>query len=398
MAPAFFIIAMNELRGIVRQKRVIVTVTLVPLLLLPMFLLGMGYFFVVSESKLQERVFNVAVDNRTYGADLMQYVEDSSNYSFRVVNSSDPIEDISNELIELYINFPQDFTDKIENNLTGELILRYSSAIPASVRARDEFIELVWDYRLDQREKRLSESNLTLDILNVVNTTYKDTATSEEKSGSIMGTILPYFVVIYLMSGAMSIGLDAVAGEKERNTLGTLLVNKVSRSSIVIGKIISVMVVSFVSSIFTIGGLGLILAGGVLFGSGDAGSPFAAFTPWVILGLLLILVPLSAVLVSLIILVGTFARNLKEASSYMTPVFFVVIFIGIMTMSISYNITKNVYLIPIASSVFAMKDILLGKLTISLLIVNLVVTVLCAAILIYLCVRMFKSEKILFRI
>jgi len=134
MAPAFFIIAMNELRGIVRQKRVIVTVTVVPLLLLPMFLLGMGYFFYVSETKLQERVFNIAVDNRTYGEDLMQYVEDTSNYSFRVVNSSEPIEDISNELLELYINFPQDFTDNIDNNLTGNLTLRYSSAIPASVR------------------------------------------------------------------------------------------------------------------------------------------------------------------------------------------------------------------------------------------------------------------------
>jgi sodium transport system permease protein len=200
------------------------------------------------------------------------------------------------------------------------------------------------------------------------------------------------------MSGAMSIGLDAVAGEKERNTLGTLLVNKVSRTSIVVGKIISVMVVSFVSALFTIGGLGIILAAGILFGAGGTGSAFAVFTPWVVIGLFLILIPLSTVLVSIIILVGTFARNLKEASSYMTPVFFIVIFLGIMTMSINFEISKKVYLIPIASSVFAMKDLLLGKLTVSLLLLNIIVTVLAASILIYLCVRMFKSEKILFRV
>ena len=213
-----------------------------------------------------------------------------------------------------------------------------------------------------------------------------------------MGTILPYFVVIYLMSGAMGIGLDAVAGEKERKTLGTLLVNKVSRTSIVLGKILSVIVVAFVSSMFTIGGIGIILVGGTLATGGDSGSTFAAFTPWVIFVLFLILIPLSAVLVSIIILVGTFARNLKEASSYMSPVFFVVIFLGIMTMSINYNVTNKVYFIPIASSVFAMKDVLLGKLTGPLLLTNLAVTVATATGLIYLCVRMFKSEKILFRI
>jgi len=200
------------------------------------------------------------------------------------------------------------------------------------------------------------------------------------------------------MSGAMSIGLDAVAGEKERNTLGTLLVNKVSRTSIVVGKIISVMVVSFVSAIFTIGGLGIILAVGLIFGGGGSSSAFAVFTPWVIMGLFLILIPLSTVLVSIIILVGTFARNLKEASTYMTPVFFIVIFLGIMTMSINFDISKRVYFIPIASSVFAMKDLLLGKLTVSLLLLNIFVTVLAASILIYLCVKMFKSEKILFRV
>jgi len=467
MAPDFLVIAANELRGIIRQKRVVITVTLVPLLLLPLFLLGMGSFFYISEKKLQERVFNVAVENGTYAQEFVMYIERSEN--FTIINSSDPVEDISAERLELYLRFSENFTYNIEDYLTGGLNVSYSSAIPASARAKDTFIELVWEFIQDKRGRRLDSKDIFLfslsgeygrflkngslngtlgnmlqdrdilltddatvswvstgwweiadvlhtyrisntggemnffrtlddDILKVVDHKYVDTATTEEKSGSILGMILPYFVVIYLMSGAMSIGLDAVAGEKERNTLGTLLVNKVSRTSIVVGKIISVMVVSFVSAIFTIGGLGIILAVGLIFGGGGSSSAFAVFTPWVIMGLFLILIPLSTVLVSIIILVGTFARNLKEASTYMTPVFFIVIFLGIMTMSINFDISKRVYFIPIASSVFAMKDLLLGKLTVSLLLLNIFVTVLAASILIYLCVKMFKSEKILFRV
>jgi len=398
LAADFVLITLNELRGIVRQKRVVITVTLVPLLLLPLLLLGMGYFFYVSESKLQTMTFKLAIDNRTHGEELVSFLEDSTDPSFDIVNSTNPVADMSNEIIQLHVVLPVNFTEDIEANRTGNLSIYYSSAIPASVRAKDELVDLMWIYIIEKREYRLNQSGLDIELLRVVNMSTGDTATRVEKSGSIMGTILPYFVVIYLMSGAMGIGLDAVAGEKERKTLGTLLVNKVSRTSIVLGKILSVIVVAFVSSMFTIGGIGIILVGGTLATGGDSGSTFAAFTPWVIFVLFLILIPLSAVLVSIIILVGTFARNLKEASSYMSPVFFVVIFLGIMTMSINYNVTNKVYFIPIASSVFAMKDVLLGKLTGPLLLTNLAVTVATATGLIYLCVRMFKSEKILFRI
>ena len=83
--PDFMVIAANELRGIIRQKRVVITVTLVPLLLLPLFLLGMVSFFYISEQKLQERIFNVAVENGSHAQDFVLYIERSEN--FTIINS-----------------------------------------------------------------------------------------------------------------------------------------------------------------------------------------------------------------------------------------------------------------------------------------------------------------------
>lgn len=48
----------------------------------------------------------------------------------------------------------------------------------------------------------------------------------EKASGKVLGMMLPYFVTILLFAGAMGIGTDMVAGEKERGTMASLLVSR----------------------------------------------------------------------------------------------------------------------------------------------------------------------------
>ena len=59
----------------------------------------------------------------------------------------------------------------------------------------------------------------------------------EKAGGKVLGMMLPYFVTILLFAGAMGIGTDMVAGEKERGTMASLLVSPIKRSSIVLGKV-----------------------------------------------------------------------------------------------------------------------------------------------------------------
>ena len=71
----------------------------------------------------------------------------------------------------------------------------------------------------------------------------------EKASGRAIGMMLPYFITILLFAGAMGIGTDMIAGEKERGTMASLLVSPIKRSSIVLGKVFSLMVISGLSSL-----------------------------------------------------------------------------------------------------------------------------------------------------
>jgi sodium transport system permease protein len=55
-------------------------------------------------------------------------------------------------------------------------------------------------------------------------------------------------IIMFLFSGAMSIGPDSIAGEKERGTIATLLVTPVKRSEIAIGKVMSLSIISLFSA------------------------------------------------------------------------------------------------------------------------------------------------------
>ncbi|WP_235899537.1 ABC transporter permease subunit [Suipraeoptans intestinalis] len=68
-------------------------------------------------------------------------------------------------------------------------------------------------------------------------------------TGKMAGTMLPYFVTVFLFAGAMGIGTDMIAGEKERGTMYSLLVTPIQRSSIVLGKVFSLMTISGISAI-----------------------------------------------------------------------------------------------------------------------------------------------------
>ena len=62
--------------------------------------------------------------------------------------------------------------------------------------------------------------------------------------GKMLGMVLPYIISILLCAGAMSLGSDSIAGEKERGTMATMLVLPVKRSHIVYGKLLALMTLS----------------------------------------------------------------------------------------------------------------------------------------------------------
>ncbi len=225
-----------------------------------------------------------------------------------------------------------------------------------------------------------------------------DVATGESVGRLLLSRLLPYFMVLAILAGAMGLGAEITAGEKERSTIATLLVSQLSRTEIVLGKFLTVLTISLVSSLLSAIGLliGIRYFGGGLtagMSSGAVLSLNAASFGW----MLVVLVPLAVILAALVIIIGSYARSQKEASTYLLPIYMVIVLVGMVSMTGGATFRGVEFLIPVANALYALQNIIVGDVAFADLLYTLIANVACGGILIALAVRLFKREAVLFR-
>ena len=218
------------------------------------------------------------------------------------------------------------------------------------------------EYELDLAQRLLSLYGLSHQDLHTIDVVLNDTASEAARSGgSVLAMLMPYFLVIFLFAGSMNAGLDTTSGEKERGSLAILLVNQVSRTSIAWGKILYVSVVALCSASATFVGLliSMYLPGGsvALTGVARQGISIGGGALAVIVAALLSTSLLAAAMVTLI---GCVARTVKEGSSYVMPLYMLVVLIGVTTMYMDPSRNFALFLIPIVNTIFIMKESFMG--------------------------------------
>ncbi|MDE3246461.1 MAG: ABC transporter permease subunit, partial [Acidobacteriota bacterium] len=160
----------------------------------------------------------------------------------------------------------------------------------------------------------------------------------------LLGMIVPYILLIGLYTNAMQHGVYMTAGEKERHTLLSLLSTPLPRSHVIWGKLLATFSIGVLGTVMNVVGMGLgflILgqqaAGSEAAAAGTAAAPslsFASLASPATLGLtLLLLIPLGLFFSSIILVLGTQAKNSREAMTAITPGIFVVVMLGVFSMS-----------------------------------------------------------------
>lgn len=282
--------------------------------------------------------------------------------------------------VDLYIIYEEGFFDKINNSLSVPNVEIYFN----STKESSVSIHAYTTAYLDAYEEGLSN------IFNVNSTL--DLATNEDISVQIIGMILPFILVTFLLSGAMGICSESIAGEKERGTIATLLVTPVKRSDLVVGKISALGITTIVSAFVSF--LGLILSIPKLAGTEFNLNVYGIDT----LALLLLVVIITALLfTTLLTIVSTYAKSVKEATTLSSPILIVVTIIGMTgMMATSANTNLLMYLIPIYNSIQSLTGILNQSYNIWAILITVGVNIGVISLGVYLLTKMFNSEKIMF--
>lgn len=302
--------------------------------------------------------------------------------------------------IDLMIAFPKDFTKRVNSYQAGEEIPQIKTYYNPSEDYSKAAFEVISNSVLESyRQSLLAQRVDDMEELTVftVNSDNPDMILQdkEKAGGKVLGMLLPYFVTILLFAGAMGIGTDMIAGEKERGTLASLLVSPVKRSSIVLGKVFALMIISGATSVVYVAAMVAFMPqmmGGL--SSEELGIDLT-LKPEQIAMLAFLLIAIAFLYSAIIVLVSVFAKTIKEANSYVMPVYMVILILGITTMFTTGAPKEWFYVIPIYNTSLTLQGILTQEVTMTQYGMTLGVTLLAGGILIAAIAKAFESEKVM---
>ena len=398
---------------IFKDKKMIFSVFILPVLSMAGMLILVGYLSNNMMQDIQNHQSRVYVENESveFRAFLDEQELDMTIEHIHTNQERQLAEEaIRNGEAELLIEFPKQFDQEIVNYQEGDSVPQVKTFFnPSEDYSSDAYYtieEILEIYRQVLLEERLNDlSSITIFTVNSDNEqmVIQD---DQRAGGKAIGTMLPYFVTLLLFAGAMGIGVDMVAGEKERGTMASLLMTPIKRASIALGKVLALMTLSGLSAVISIVSMAICMPFMFNMAVGDevmnvdvtqaaASAPAITFT--ITQGLMLggLVIAIAFLYSTIIALVSVFAKNIKEANSYIMPLYMVVMVLGFMTMFQTGKPSDIVFFIPIYNTAIVLGGILSHETTTFQYLLTLGMTIGISVALIGMIVRAFKSEKIM---
>ena len=235
----------------------------------------------------------------------------------------------------------------------------YDNAHPQYPFARNALNKSFKDFEMATWKQRVAEVS-EHPLLTPIEPTNHSLASLGDQSRTQLAGILPFIILIMAITGAFYPAVDAIAGERERGTLETLLVWPAGRSDIFIGKLVVTAGAALVTVGLNIISLGLTVGIGA---SVMEGSRIAALTEFhigipTLLAAILLLAPLTLTIATLSLALSGLAKSFKEAQNYLTPLFLVVFVPAMAVLLPTIKPTPLLDMVPIVGPLVVLKDAL----------------------------------------
>ena len=390
MKNSIFTIMKKELSRFFGDRRLMVSILMPGLLIYIMYSFmgeAMGDMYSVEEDFIPTAYVVNLPDSIAMMADAagMELITIDEN---QIPEIKSQVEDQTYDLLAV---FPQDFDTAVVSYNTASgtaaphVALYYNSASVDSQTAYSTMMALMNAFESQMANK--------FDV-NTADGSY-DLATDKDVAGTMFASLIPLLLMMFLYSGCISVAPESIAGEKERGTIATMLITPTKRSDIAIGKILALAVIALLSGASS--AIGTMLSLPKLMGGVMDGVSTDIYSTKDYLLLLAVILSTVLMLVTIISILSAYAKTIKEAQSYGTPIMLLSTLTGASAMfggGPSQELIR--YCIPLYNSVQCMT----GILSFNVLSAGVAVTVAANGVVtllgVILLARMFNSEKIIF--
>lgn len=290
-----------------RDRRTLLTVLLSAVAMGPLVLLLIS--ILVGRIEKQAEAREVVVQGLAQAPTLRNYLV-RQTYTVRAAPADYAQQLVQSRLGDPVVVVPADFETALRQGETPTLEVVTASNNARADSGQQRILTLLQGFNREQAALRLLVRDVSPALLQAVDVQPRDLGSPAARAMRLTG-MLPFFVLMAVLYGALNAALDTTAGERERGSLEPLLMTPIGRGALVLGKWGAVaavaMLIALLSSFSFLPGQWL-LRSETLAANFQYGWPEA-------LAFLAVLLPLAGSLSAVLMAIAIRCKTFKEAQA-----------------------------------------------------------------------------------
>jgi sodium transport system permease protein len=390
----------KELTDALRDRRTVISMIVVPIFLMPVLTIFVGVLSARLIGRALLQVPSVMIVGAKNSPKIVAALHELKDVHV-VPATSDYAQQIVDKRIRAAVELPSDFDALIARGEPAKVRIDvYQGEINSGFSA-DKLQKFFQDFRERTIHERLASRHLPANLAEPIQVEETNVAPPQKVGGVVLGGLVPYFVIILSLTGTMYPAMDLTVGEKERGTMETILCSPISRLSLVLGKFLMVLTASLSTAALAIASMGLTLAAVSKIAGGVSQMKTIGFqfqiTPASVIWIFVMIAPLAVLFSAALLAVSLFAKSFKEAQSYLSPLTIVVFAPAIVSILPGVELNAGLSLVPILNTSLVCKEIVSGTYHWGYATLIFLSSCVYAAGALWVAIRLFQREDVLFR-
>lgn len=373
-------VAKKELRSCFSDKMICMQIILLP------FFMVFGYVLLMSS--MMSDLTNKETKYKAYmvnaPASLTESLENLGCEDLGTGKAEDIKDGIKNKQYDMLVVFPEDFAPAEQGSTDLEDIeIWYNTEKNSSVMAYQRTSEL-----LGALQPKAFTVNGDQDVKH-------DLGDPNRSQRMMLGMILPLMLLMAAFQVCSNLAAESIAGDKERGFLNTMLITPVKRRNIAAGKSLGIFAIAFMAGLS--GFIGMALSIPRLEKAMQIQD--VSYSAMEYLMLFLSTFTAVAVLASILLVISTLSKNVKQATTIAPIITITIMVCSFLTTMDSFaaaiedlGIANN--FIPAWNAIQNLKDIICLDYSTSNVLMSCGVNVVISLIAVFVVGKCFESEKI----
>ena len=391
-----FKIFKKELKETLRDKRTMIMMIVIPLLVFPVLINVVTSVSGSYADSAEEKIFKIGIigDTNDYLAQKLNEIPNSLGpkelLSYKG-DSSKMLSDYESEQLDLLLFYDPNLKKQLDANKKAKVRWTLDRTKMGHSERAKSYMQII---EAEARFNRYDALGIDEQALIPFEIIYDNTASKQQMIGELAGGFLPYIFIAFGFMGCMYPAIDLFTGEKERGTIETLLSTPVHRWKILVGKMLVIVLSGLMAAFSAL--LGLFFSIQFLDMIPDENLLeviSAILTPVFIVNLFFLLLPLTIFFAGIMVPISVYTKTFKEAQSIIAPLNIVVIIPAMLGLFPGIELNMATACVPILNIVLTTKSLIAGNIDYALFALSFAIMVILASGAVLFSFRQFGKES-----